>query len=103
MKKIKLDKYEQDIENNIQEYKSISAAEKKLATGLIKKANNNKKNISLRVNAQDLELFKRIAQHEGIPYQTLLSSVIHKFVTGQLVEEQDILKSIQLLNQKLKS
>ena len=96
MKKIKLDKYEQDIENNIQEYKSISPSEKKLVTDLIKKA-NKKKNISLRVNAQDLERLKRIAQHEGIPYQTLLSSMIHKFVTGQLVEEQDILKSIQLL------
>jgi len=96
MKKIKLDKYEQDIENNIQEYKSISPSKMKLVTDLIKKA-NKKKNISLRVNAQDLERLKRIAQHEGIPYQTLLSSMIHKFVTGQLVEEQDILKSIQLL------
>ena len=96
MKKIRLDKFERDIENNVQEYTAVSASEKKLVTGLIKKA-NNKKNISLRVNAQDLERLKRIAQHEGIPYQTLLSSVIHKFVTGQLVEEQDILKSIQLL------
>jgi hypothetical protein len=42
MKKIKLDKYEQDIENNIQEYKSISPSEKKLVTVLIKKANNKK-------------------------------------------------------------
>ena len=50
MKKIKLDKYEQEIEDNIQDYKSISASEKKLVTGLIKKA-NSKKNISLRVNA----------------------------------------------------
>lgn len=43
MKTIKLDKSEQEIENNIEEYKSLSPSKKKLVTGLIKKANNNKK------------------------------------------------------------
>jgi hypothetical protein len=37
------------------------------------------------------------ADSEGLPYQTLLSSIVHKFVTDQLVEKKDILKSIELL------
>jgi len=34
---------------------------------------------------------------EGIPYQTLISSVIHKFITGKLVDEKVVLKSMELL------
>jgi hypothetical protein len=37
------------------------------------------------------------ADSEGMPYQTLLSSIVHKFVTDQLVDKKDILKSIELL------
>ena len=96
MRKIKLNKLEQNIENDILEYKTVSSAKKNKVKNIIKKA-NEKKNISLRVNGQDLELLKIRAEHEGIPYQTLLSSVIHKFVTEQLIEQKDVLKSIRLL------
>ena len=96
MKKTKLDKFEQKIEENILEYKTVSVAKKKRINNIIKKA-NEKKNISLRVNSQDLDLLRLRAEHEGIPYQTLLSSIIHKFVTEQLIEQKDILKSIRLL------
>lgn len=96
MKKTKLNTVEHKIEDNILEYKTVSAAKKKRIQDIIKKA-NEKKNISLRVNNQDLDLLKIRAEHEGIPYQTLLSSLIHKFVTEQLVEQKTILKSIRLL------
>ena len=96
MRKIKLNKLEQNIENDILEYKTVSSAKKNKVKNIIKKA-NEKKNINLRVNGQDLELLKIRAEHEGIPYQTLLSSVIHKFVTEQLIEQKDVLKSIRLL------
>jgi len=95
MKK-KLNTDEKKIEDNILEYKTVSTKKKKKIQSIIKKA-NEKKNISLRVNSQDLDLLKIRAEHEGIPYQTLLSSVIHKFVTEQLIEQKNILKSIRLL------
>ena len=38
-----------------------------------------------------------IEDSEGLPYQTLLSSIVHKFVTDQLVDKKSILKSIELL------
>jgi predicted DNA binding CopG/RHH family protein len=96
MKKTKLDKLEQGVEDTILEYKTVSAGKKKRIQNIIKKA-NEKKNISLRVNSQDLDLLKIRAEQEGIPYQTLLSSIIHKFVSDQLVDQKNILKSIKLL------
>ena len=96
MNKIKLDKYEQSIEENILGYKTVSDKKKRRINNIIKKA-NEKKNISLRINRHDLDLLKLRAEHEGIPYQTLLSSLIHKFVTEQLIDQKDILKSIRLL------
>ena len=38
------------------------------------------KRLNIRISAQDLEGVQRIALKEGIPYQTLVSSIIHKFV-----------------------
>lgn len=96
MQKIKLNKFEKEIEKNILSYKPISSEERTKIEKIIKRA-NEKKNISLRVNSQDLELLKLRAEKEGIPYQTFISSILHKFITEQLIEQKNILKSIQLL------
>lgn len=92
----KLDKYESEIEKNISQFKPVSAKNKALVEGIIDKA-NEKKSISLRLKNNDLEQLKRRAEFEGLPYQTLLSSIIHKFVTDQLIDKRSILKSIQIL------
>jgi len=42
-------------------------------------------------------LSKLRADSEGLPYQTLLSSIVHKIVTDQLVDKKNIFKSIELL------
>ena len=42
--------------------------------------------INIRLSPQDLEGMQQRAMQEGIPYQTLVASIIHKFVTGRLVE-----------------
>jgi hypothetical protein len=52
----------------------------------------------IQFSAYDLEKVKQKSAAEGLPYQTLISSVIHKYITGKLVDEQAILKSLQLLN-----
>jgi predicted DNA binding CopG/RHH family protein len=43
-----------------------------------------RKGISLRLPARDLELIKSIARRRGIPYQTLIGSVLHQFAHGAL-------------------
>lgn len=44
------------------------------------------KRINIRMNEKDLKKLKAKAAEEGIPYQTLISSLIHKYVTGKIVE-----------------
>lgn len=97
MNNVKLDDYEKGTENNILKYKKPSSAKTEKIEKIIKKA-NEKKNISLRVNKQDLDQLKLRAEREGIPYQTLISSIIHKFISDQLVDQKHIIKSLQLLN-----
>jgi len=91
-----LDKFEQEVEDNILEYKPISSDKQKKITSIINKS-KEKKSVNLRINTQDLHLIKLKAEQEGIPYQTLISSILHKYITDQFVEEKDIIRSVQLL------
>ncbi len=40
--------------------------------------------INIRISSKDLEALQKRALREGIPYQTLVSSILHKYVSGQL-------------------
>jgi predicted DNA binding CopG/RHH family protein len=44
------------------------------------------KRINIRMSSKDLDQVQVIAAQEGIPYQTLVSSIIHKYVSGYLIE-----------------
>lgn len=46
------------------------------------------KRINIRMSSRDLNQVQVIAAQEGIPYQTLISSVIHKFVSGSLIDRR---------------
>ena len=46
------------------------------------------KRINIRMSSKDLDQVQVIAVREGVPYQTLISSVIHKYVSGYLVEKK---------------
>ena len=46
------------------------------------------KRINIRISGKDLEAIQRRALEEGIPYQTLVSSVLHKYVSGSLEESR---------------
>ena len=52
------------------------------ATGTLQKD----KRINIRISSRDLAGIQKRAAEEGIPYQTLISSTLHKFVTGSLKE-----------------
>jgi predicted DNA binding CopG/RHH family protein len=42
--------------------------------------------VSIRISSQDLEGLQARAAEEGVPYHTLMASVLHKFVSGRLIE-----------------
>jgi predicted DNA binding CopG/RHH family protein len=45
------------------------------------------KRINIRISEKDLLQLQRRAVKEGLPYQTFISSVLHKFVSGQFMEK----------------
>ena len=45
------------------------------------------KRINIRISEHDLKALQKRALIEGIPYQTLVSSILHKYIEGRLVEK----------------
>lgn len=43
--------------------------------------------INVRISSKDLDALQKRALEEGIPYQTLVSSILHKYVSGRLREQ----------------
>ena len=44
--------------------------------------------INVMVSKRDAEVLKAKALEEGVPWQTLVTSILHKYVTGKIVERQ---------------
>ena len=45
--------------------------------------------VNIRLSSGDLSDIQVKALEEGVPYQTLIASVLHKYVTGRLAEPPD--------------
>jgi len=45
------------------------------------------KRVNIRMTELDLVRLQKKAMQEGLPYQTLISSILHKFINGRLVEK----------------
>ena len=46
------------------------------------------KRVNIRMSQKDLTDIQKKAIEEGLPYQTLISSVLHKFIAGRLIERK---------------
>ncbi len=46
-----------------------------------------KKPITVRVQERDITRIKVMALEQGIPYQTLVSSILHRYASGRLKED----------------
>ncbi len=86
-RKMKLDSEEQTILEAFESGKlsSVPDVEKEIKrTQKIFKAFGNKtRRVNLRMTEWDFSLAKEKALQEGLPYQTFLASVLHKYLTGQ--------------------
>ena len=83
---MELDDYEKDI---LEAYEKGELIPSKSQTDFQEIARNTmKKNkkINIRISDNDLSSLQRRAAHEGIPYQTLIGSVLHKFASGYFKE-----------------
>ena len=87
-KKIILDKYEQAIEKDLKvgKFRRVKnfEQEKRKAMEAAKNTLNKMRNINLRVSIRDLMKVKSRAEETGIPYQTLVRSLIRQYASGQV-------------------
>ena len=89
---MKLDRSEKELLESVEsgEWKSVShvtqkkTAYQEIAARTLKKD----KRINIRISERDLTKLQERAVEEGLPYQTLISSILHKFVGGKLEEKR---------------
>lgn len=88
----KNDKYEKEIVESYEkdEWESVEDLKrrKKRYAQYARDAFLKNKRINVRISEKDLDGLKIKAREEGIPYQTLISSVLHKYILGRLVEKK---------------
>ena len=87
---MKFDKEEKELLNSFGrgEWKSIKnlSSVKKHFQEIARETLRKDKRINIRLSQKDLEGIQAKAAREGMPYQTLISSIIHKFVLGGFKE-----------------
>jgi len=97
MKKIILDAEEEEIERDFEKYKPVSKEMKNRIEKIIEGSRKSRP-ISLRINENDLEIMKEKAVKNGLPYQTMINVVIHKYVTDGYLDKDEINKYLKLKN-----
>ena len=94
--KHKLEPEEQLIENEADSFRPVSVEKLRKMEGILDRARKSR-TVNIRISENVLEELKRRSEREGIPYQTLISSILYKYVTDRLVDEEAIRRSLQLL------
>lgn len=87
MAKIKLDQEEQELLGAYEdgEFETVlDDGRREYVTKAAEESFRKDKRINIRISSRDLEALQRRALEEGLPYQSLVSSVLHKYVSGGL-------------------
>lgn len=75
-----LGSFEKDTFRRVRDYKKRASQYK----GYAKNTLNKTKNVNIRLSEKDVQKIKTMAVEQGIPYQTLLSSLIHRYADKKL-------------------
>jgi predicted DNA binding CopG/RHH family protein len=87
MNKVKLNQEEQALLDAFEagEFESVLTEERKsFLAKSAEEAFKKDKRINIRISSRDLAALQRRALEEGLPYQSLVASVLHKYVSGSL-------------------
>lgn len=83
-----IDEYEKELIKSIEndEFEISPLSTEELTRFKTAAANTGRKDqrMNIRMSSVDMQKLKAKALEEGIPYQTLVSSILHKFVNNQL-------------------
>jgi predicted DNA binding CopG/RHH family protein len=85
-KKIVLDEYENEILEAYEDGRLKPSKTPPDYQSIARNTIRKNKKINIRISENDLSALQRRAARDGIPYQTLIGSVLHKFVSGLLKE-----------------
>lgn len=77
------------VENLQKEHKALIQAAKNTVRNIEKQ---NKKMFSLRLEQEDINGLKEIAKEQGLPYQSLIGSIVHRYINGTLVDISEVKK-----------
>ena len=88
---MKLNREEQEIEALFERDKiALAKPDKKLLRNLRSAAENTFKKdrrINIRLSERDMVGIQRVAAAKGMPYQSLISGLIHQYIEGDLVQK----------------
>jgi predicted DNA binding CopG/RHH family protein len=90
-----LDPEEQWFEDHAEEFISAPDEVRETLIAAAKTTVNKTERMNIRMSKTDMENLKAIAIREGLPYQTLVSSIIHKYTRGLLVDIGEARKLLQ--------
>jgi len=84
----KLDAGEKELLQSVErgEWKPVKAAKRERTryTRYAKATFRKDRRVNIRISSKDLEGIQKRALEEGLPYQTLISSLLHKYASGRL-------------------
>ena len=86
---MKVDADEKELLESVErrEWKSAGGKRERARYARYAKATFRKdRRLNIRLSSKDLEAIQKRALAEGLPYQTLISSVLHKYASGRLKE-----------------
>ena len=99
MGKMILDKDEQEILESFErgEWKSVQNVKSEIMKHqqYARKTLKKDKRVNIRISSKVLEEIQALAVENGIPYQTLMSSILHRYVSGYLIEKPKPNKSFE--------
>tara|TARA_R110000868_G_scaffold380784_1_gene646875 strand:+ start:49812 stop:50249 length:438 start_codon:yes stop_codon:yes gene_type:complete len=97
---VELEPYEQELKDSFEnaepmigdEFEKMKSILEEGAANYLKKD----KTISLRLTSRDVHELKKRADEEGIPYQTLITSVLRKYLSDELIEKKQLQQILQM-------
>ncbi len=94
MKYFELDKNEQKLLKDFEkgDFKAVPNVKKELTRykKYVAVTLNKTRNINIRLSSRDLSKLKAMAVEKGLPYQTLVSSVLHQYSAKKSIKELEL-------------
>ncbi len=92
---IYLDEEEKDLANALSDASSYSKykpikSRQKMFQSAAREFKKRETKMNIRIDEFELEKIKEFAENEGLKYQAFVKSVVHKYITGQLIDKRSV-------------